>query len=106
MLADLEKDTMTPKQRFKWTAYSEGASFLVLLGVAMPLKYLFDLPLAVRVVGMLHGVLFILYALLVMEALGAGRFNLRTAALAMLASVLPFGPFVFERKFGPRPADV
>jgi integral membrane protein len=49
---------------------------------------------------MLHGVLFLLYTVLVMEALGAGRFTLRTAALAMLASVLPFGPFVFERNFG------
>jgi integral membrane protein len=91
---------MTSEQRFKWTAYAEGASFLVLLGIAMPLKYLLDLPQAVRVVGMLHGVLFLLYVVLVMEALGAGRFTLRTAALAMLASVLPFGPFVFERKFG------
>jgi integral membrane protein len=88
---------MTPQQRFTWTAYAEGASFLLLLGVAMPLKYLFDLPLAVRVLGMAHGVLFILYALLVFEALGSGRFGVRTAALAMLASVLPFGPFVFER---------
>ena|SRR5688572_23921868 len=89
---------MTPHQRFAWTAYAEGASFLLLLGVAMPLKYLFGLPLAVRVVGMAHGALFILYALLVFEAVGAGRFSLRTAALAMLASVLPFGPFVFERR--------
>lgn len=91
---------MTPDQRFKWTAYAEGASFLVLLLVAMPLKYLLGLPQAVRVVGMLHGVLFILYAFFVVEALSSGRFTLRTAALAMLASVLPFGPFVFERKLG------
>jgi integral membrane protein len=91
---------MTPDQRFKWTAYAEGGSFLLLLCVAMPLKYLFGLPQAVRVVGMLHGLLFVLYAFLVVEALAAGRFKLRTAALAMLASVLPFGPFVFERKLG------
>ena len=69
-----------------------------LQALSMPLKYLFGLPLAVRVVGTAHGVLFVLYALLVFEAVGAGRFNLRTAALAMLASVLPFGPFVFERR--------
>jgi integral membrane protein len=89
---------MTPERRFAWAAYAEGASFLLLLFVAMPLKYLLGLPQAVRVVGMAHGVLFLLYALLVFEALGSGRFNLRTAALAMLASVLPFGPFVFERR--------
>ena len=89
---------MSPEQRFCWVAYGEGASFLVLLGIAMPLKYLAGLPLAVRVVGLLHGVLFLAYLLLVFEAVGAGRFTLRTAALAVLASVLPFGPFVFERR--------
>lgn len=89
---------MTAQQRFKWTAYGEGASFLVLLGIAMPLKYWLGLPLAVRIVGALHGALFVLYVLQVFEAWGAGRFNLRTAAWALIASVLPFGPFVFERK--------
>jgi integral membrane protein len=91
---------MNPAQRFKWTAYAEGASFLVLLAVAMPLKYLLGLPLAVRVVGLLHGVLFLLYIVLVFDGIGSGRFNAKTAALAMLASLLPFGPFLFERKYG------
>ena len=91
---------MSPSQRFHWVALAEGASFLVLLFVAMPLKYFVGFPLAVRIVGMLHGVLFVLYALLVFEALGCGRFSARTAALAMLASVVPFGPWLFERRFG------
>jgi integral membrane protein len=89
---------MTPEQRFRFVAYGEGASFLALLGIAMPLKYMAGLPLAVRVVGLLHGVLFLAYLVLVFEAVGAGRFTLRTAALAVLASLLPFGPFVFERR--------
>lgn len=89
---------MNPAQRFRWVAYAEGASFLVLLGIAMPLKYLAGLPLAVRVVGLLHGVLFLAYMLLVFDALGAGRFSMRTAAWAVVASLLPFGPFVFERR--------
>jgi integral membrane protein len=81
----------------RWMAYAEGASFLVLLAVAVPLKYWAGWPLAVRVVGPVHGVLFVLYALLVFEALGAGRFTAKTAALALLAALLPFGPFWFER---------
>lgn len=89
---------VTAQQRFKWIAYGEGASFLLLLGIAMPLKYWFGLPLAVRIVGALHGGLFVLYVLSVFEAWGAGRFNLRSAAWALLASVLPFGPFVFESR--------
>ena len=40
----------------------EGVSYLLLLGVAMPMKYFFDLPLAVKIVGMVHGVLFLGYA--------------------------------------------
>jgi len=91
---------MSPERRFHWVAYGEGASFLVLLLIAMPLKYWAGLPLAVRVVGLLHGVLFVVYVVQVCEALGAGRFTLRTAALALLASLMPFGPFVFERRFG------
>jgi integral membrane protein len=95
---------MTSEQRFRWVAYGEGASFLLLLGVAMPLKYWLGLPLAVRVVGTAHGALFVLYAFLVCLALGEGRFSLRTAALAMLASVVPFGPFWFERRASAREA--
>ena len=90
---------MSPDQRFKWVAYGEGASFLVLLAIAMPLKYALGLPLAVRVVGLVHGVLFLLYLLLVAEALGSARFTLRTAAIAVVAALLPFGPFWFERRF-------
>ena len=89
---------MSPEQRFKWVAYAEGASFLVLLGIAMPLKYFAGLPQPVRVVGMAHGVLFIAYVLLVFNAVGAGRFDARKAVWALIASLLPFGPFVFERR--------
>ena len=89
---------MSPEQRFRYVAYAEGASFLVLLAIAMPLKYLAGLPLAVRVVGLAHGVLFLAYLVLVFDAVGAGRFSVKTAAWAVLASLLPFGPFVFERR--------
>jgi len=95
---------MTPERRFRWVAYAEGASFLLLLLVAMPLKYWAGLPMAVRVVGSAHGLLFVLYTVLVFEAVGAGRFGLRTAALALLASLLPFGPFVFERRAQAEPS--
>lgn len=91
---------MSPERRFHWVAYSEGASFLILLLIAMPLKYWLGLPTATRVVGLLHGVLFVAYVVLIGEALGAGRFTLRTAGLALLASLLPFGPFLFERRYG------
>jgi integral membrane protein len=86
----------TPQGKFRLIAWLEGLSFLVLLGVAMPLKYLFGLPLAVRVVGTLHGVLFVAYGIAVAGALGSGRWRFGRAFWAMVASVLPFGTFVFE----------
>lgn len=92
---------MSLERTFRLVAYAEGASFLVLLFIAMPLKYWAGLPLAVRVVGSLHGILFVLYVVLVFAALGARRFDLRTAALALFASLLPFAPFVVAHKMAP-----
>jgi len=76
----------------------EGASFLLLLFVAMPLKYLFDMPMAVRYVGMAHGVLFILYVLLILLALLEKKLTIGKAGLAFLASLIPFGPFLIDRR--------
>lgn len=76
----------------------EGASFLLLLLVAMPLKYAFDYPLAVKYVGMAHGILFILYVLLILLAWLDKKLTIKKAALAFLASLIPFGPFLVDRK--------
>ena len=58
---------LTPLTRLRIAALLEGVSFLVLLGVAMPLKYYADYPMAVTVVGTVHGVLFLLFALAVLN---------------------------------------
>ena len=83
---------------FKIVAILEGVSFLVLLGIAMPLKYIFGLPAATQVVGMAHGILFIAYVLMVFIFRNQLNWNLKITALALTASVLPFGPFVVDRK--------
>ena len=87
---------MDAERRFKWVAYAEGASFLALLGIAMPLKYLAGFPQAVRVVGMLHGLLFLLFVAAVLQVSVSMRWPLRRVVAALAASVLPFGPFVFD----------
>ena len=77
----------------------EGISFLVLLGIAMPLKYFAGRPEAVRFVGMAHGVLFLAYVVAVIQAqLDYENWPRRRTALALLAALLPFGPFVMDRK--------
>jgi integral membrane protein len=85
-------------QQLKIVAVLEGVSFLVLLGIAMPLKYIFGLPATTQVVGMAHGILFIAYVLMVVFIRKQLNWNLKTTALALTAAVLPFGPFVVDRK--------
>ena len=76
----------------------EGWSFLLLLGVAMPLKYFAGMPMAVSVVGMAHGVLFMLYIVAAIQAALEQNWPWKRTALVLLASVLPAGPFVVEAR--------
>ena len=78
--------------------YVEGASFLILLGIAMPLKYLADSPMAVKYVGSAHGGLWILYLIAAAWAATSRRWGVGKMAGAFAASVLPFGPFVFDAR--------
>jgi integral membrane protein len=84
--------------RLRVLGWLEGASFLLLLGVAMPLKYLGGRPEAVRVVGMAHGILFLLYVLAVVHAATEQRWRAKTVTAFMIAALLPFGPFIADAK--------
>jgi integral membrane protein len=95
MLASLLRTSLG---RLRAVGFLEGISFLVLLGIAMPLKYLMGLPAAVRLVGMAHGVLFVLYVLLVLQVSIARSWTWRKALLALVVSVVPFGTFWAEKK--------
>lgn len=88
----------TPLGRLRLVSLLEGASLLLLLGVAMPLKYLAGQPLAVRWVGLVHGVLFVSYALLLAQCTLELRWPARRFGLGLLLSVLPFGAFYAERR--------
>jgi integral membrane protein len=85
-------------QRFRIVALLEGTSFLVLLGIAMPLKYLAGEPLAVRIVGMAHGVLFLAYAWLVWGFMERAEWSWRRAFSAMIYGLVPFGTFVLDQR--------
>jgi integral membrane protein len=84
--------------RLRIIGFAEGLSFLILLGIAMPLKYFFGLPETVRVVGMAHGLLFVLYVLLVIQVKIEYGWSFRKMGLALLASVVPFGTFWADAK--------
>jgi integral membrane protein len=84
--------------RLRVAGYLEGVSFLVLLGIAMPLKYLAGRPEAVRIVGMAHGILFLVYVALVLAAWREQRWPGRILGWLLLAALLPGGPFVADRR--------
>ncbi|MCF6353155.1 MAG: DUF3817 domain-containing protein [Cyclobacteriaceae bacterium] len=84
--------------QFKLVAILEGISFLVLLGIAMPLKYVWGYTEATQAIGMAHGLLFIAYVIMVILIRKQLGWNVKTTSLALIASVLPFGPFVVDRK--------
>ena len=93
--------------RFRTVAIAEGISFLVLLFIAMPLKYMADMPLAVKVVGWIHGVLFVWYWVAALPLFTKLKWDVERIFGLGLASVLPFGTFVMERMWlrGPGASD-
>jgi integral membrane protein len=78
-------------------SFAEGVSFLVLLGLAMPLKYAANLPIAVSITGMVHGVLFIGYVLLAMGSRRELGWSASRLAWILVMGVLPAGAFYAER---------
>ena len=83
----------------------EGVSYLLLLGVAMPLKYAYDMPAAVKITGMAHGVLFVGYCLLLAFCLKRFNWSLKFGAYLFIATLIPFGTFVTDRKLRDKVTD-
>ena len=88
---------MNQIRRFRMTALAEGSSFLVLLGIAMPMKYAMGMPKVVTVVGAIHGILFLLYVGQLARLRTTHQWDNRFSFFALLASLLPFGPFLFDK---------
>ena len=80
------------------TALIEGVSFLVLLGIAMPLKHFANVPLAVKIAGWAHGILFVVFCAALWRVMRVDRWPVERGALVFAAGLLPFGPFVIDRR--------
>jgi integral membrane protein len=89
------------KKCFIWVGRLEGASFLILLGVAMPLKYIYGIPEATRAVGLAHGLLFISYVALAAKLSDVESWTGAKLGKAFLSAFLPLGTFYFEKKILP-----
>ncbi|MFD3000581.1 DUF3817 domain-containing protein [Pontibacter toksunensis] len=88
----------TPISRLRTVGIYEGISYLLLLGIGMPLKYMFGIPEVVKYVGWAHGVLFILYMVALLQVTLVHRWSILKVAAGVIASLLPFGPFILDKK--------
>lgn len=86
-------------QAFRILGWLEGASFLLLLLVAMPVKYMMGNPALVKSLGPIHGFLFVGYVLFANFLAGELNWNLKVRILSFATAVLPLGTFWFERKY-------
>ncbi len=76
----------------------EGYSYLVLLFIAMPLKYILGFPIAVKVAGMIHGILFIIFLYLGVKAWIEAKWSFMQTVIFFIASLIPFGTFFTKNK--------
>jgi integral membrane protein len=76
---------------------AEGSSFLTLLFIAMPMKYFMGMPEVVKVVGSIHGALFVLYVGLLAAIHFRQRWSSMFSLYALVASIIPFGTFMLDK---------
>ncbi len=88
----------SPLGRLQWTGDVEALSFLVLLLIAMPMKYIGGNPYPVQVVGMVHGVLFMVYILALIQASIAYKWSIKVLVLGFCAAIIPFGPIIADKR--------
>ena len=84
---------------FRIIALLEGISYLLLLFVAVPIKYLSEDPQYVKMLGMPHGMLFIGYVILAFLLKSDYKWDSKPFFIVLLASVIPFGTFYIDRKY-------
>ena len=85
--------------RFRLIATLEGMSFLFLLFIAMPLKYVAGYPLVVKYTGWVHGVLFVQYCIFLFMVWSEYSWSFFSLVKAFLASLIPFGTFYMDREW-------
>ncbi|MDA9262337.1 DUF3817 domain-containing protein [bacterium] len=83
---------------FRIVGFLEGVSYLLLMGIGMPLKYFSNDPSWIKALGMPHGVLFVAYIILAFLIKDEQKWSLKQFGIVCLASVIPFGTFYVDRK--------
>jgi integral membrane protein len=84
--------------RLRLIGLIEGLSYLILLGIAMPLKYMADIPMAVTIVGGIHGLFFVLFIFALAHVYFTYRLSFWFGLGSVVASLIPFGTFVLDKR--------
>ena len=87
------------KTFFRVVSFLEGTSYLLLLFIAVPIKYWMNDPQYVKLLGMPHGLLFVAYLVLAFLLKSEMKWNTKTFGIVLLASILPFGTFYVDKKY-------
>ena len=93
---------MSELKKFRLINKIEGISFIILLFIAMPLKYNFGYPIATKIVGMAHGLLVFVFLYQVFEAKKEAGFTWKETGLYTLLSLVPFGSFYTDKLLAKR----
>ena len=87
------------KTFFRVVSFLEGTSYLLLLFVAVPIKYWMNNPQYVKLLGMPHGLLFVGYIVLAFFLKPEMKWNMKKFGIVLLASIIPFGTFYVDKKY-------
>lgn len=87
------------KTVFRIISFLEGTSYLLLLFIAVPIKYWMNDPQYVKLLGMPHGLLFVVYILLAIMLKSKMKWDLKNFGIVITASIIPFGTFYVDKKY-------
>lgn len=96
----------TALNRFRVISVSEGISYMILLFVAMPMKYVLNMPWAVKITGWAHGALFIVLVITLIDAMMKQKWSIIKAGMFFIASLIPFAAFLVEIKWLSKEVDL
>ena len=95
LLQNVHKDLIGS---FRIIGFIEGISYLVLLFIAMPMKYMLGIAIATKIVGMTHGLLFMAFLVILMQASQKYNFSMKDSVIFFVASLIPFGTFFTDSR--------
>lgn len=88
---------MSELKKFKLINKIEGISFIILIFIAMPMKYMMDIPMATKIVGMTHGLFVFAFLYQIIEAKKEAGLTMKEVGLYTLLSFIPFGSFYTDK---------